>query len=144
MSTTEVDEKQELALKRAKWLDSAREMIRFLETKPELIDDLGRIHLTSYVYGHGKDEEAKQKDAKRQTRRIVRAFGKCQKNWLSWALEIKKEFGPHEITVSVSREAICERKVVGTKHVPEFRVAAHQEDIVEWVCEDPSILRAVK
>ena len=144
MTTTEVEEANELAQKRAKWIADARQLIDFLESKPAIIDELGSIHLSFYVYGEGMTVEEKNKDAKKRTARFARMMGKSHKEWNDYALEILKRFGSHQLRVNVAREAICERKVIGTEFVPEYRVSAHQKDIVEWVCEDPSILRAVK
>lgn len=143
-TTAEDQEKLEIARKRAKWIADARQMLDFLETKPDLIDDLGGIHLGFYVYGDGPQKEDREKNARKKTARFARMMGKSEKEWNDYALEIKKKFGSHQLRVSVAREAICERKVIGTEHVPEYRVSAHTKEIVEWVCEDPSILRAVK
>lgn len=45
-----------------------------------------------------------------------------------------------EIEYSVKRDAVCERKVVGKKHIEERVLPAHDEEEVEWICNDKSLL----
>lgn len=44
------------------------------------------------------------------------------------------------VTYEVNRESVCRKVVTGTKHVEEKIVPAHDEEIVEWVCEKISFL----
>jgi hypothetical protein len=46
-----------------------------------------------------------------------------------------------EITYYVKREAVCTKKVIGTKEVPEQVIPARTEEIVEWDCEPISLLK---
>lgn len=45
-----------------------------------------------------------------------------------------------QIEYSVKREAVCERKVIGKKTVEERVIPAHEEEEIEWVCNDKSLL----
>jgi hypothetical protein len=44
------------------------------------------------------------------------------------------------IKYAVHREAVCERRVVGKKQVEERVIPAREEEVVEWVCNDKSLL----
>jgi hypothetical protein len=44
------------------------------------------------------------------------------------------------LTYAVQREVVCERKVVGKRHVEAVVLKAHDEEIVEWECNDKSLL----
>lgn len=66
---------------------------------------------------------------------------KVTKEYTSYSYSLKIEKGDWSITYRTDREAVCERIVTGTKHiersvVPEHIVEAHDEEIVEWVCND--------
>lgn len=44
------------------------------------------------------------------------------------------------ISYGVQREVVCEKKIVGTKHVEAIVLKAHDVEVVEWVCNDKSLL----
>jgi len=46
----------------------------------------------------------------------------------------------YTIMYYVKREAVCTRRVVGTKEIPEQIVPARTEEVVEWDCEPVSLL----
>jgi len=67
----------------------------------------------------------------------ARTPGKWEKSYTSWSFVLTQEF--HGITLSYQcdRATVCERKIVGTKRVEAYFSPAHDEDIVEWECNDP-------
>lgn len=68
----------------------------------------------------------------------ARAYPKVEKDWLSNYLILRgMEFGGLHVEVYTERQAVCRRIVKGTRQVPERIVPAHEEDIVEWECDEP-------
>lgn len=62
---------------------------------------------------------------------------------VKFTLPISMEDGSDEkvtISYNVKREAVCKKKVTGTRHVEEHVTPAHDEEIVEWECEPVSLL----
>lgn len=49
--------------------------------------------------------------------------------------------GGYEVTYSIAREAVCERKVIGTREIAERVIPARTEEIVEWECKPVSLLK---
>jgi predicted SAM-dependent methyltransferase len=74
--------------------------------------------------------------AKEKARRAALTMGNIKKDWTSYALDLRKDFGPVVLEFSISKENICEKKVVGFKDIPEHVVEAHREELVEWICKD--------
>jgi hypothetical protein len=144
MSLTEVPSAEERKnLEREAWVRDAHVMIDWLGAHPDILDEVSYqgIELGTWVYGSGANEDEKRKSALKGLRSLVRKMGKCEKDWSDNYLTVIKKFGIHKISASVYRQTICTRKVVGKEHVPEYRVAAHERDIVEWECSDPSLLK---
>lgn len=123
--------------------DGLRELADFVETVgPKLPVDLDAPYLTAWVFDDYKGVEAKHwLTAREKMRRIVKLVGKADKVYKENYFDLRKYFGPIKLEFTTNRANVCERKVVGTKEIPEHVVAARTEDIVEWVCNDP-LLRA--
>lgn len=71
--------------------------------------------------------------------RNVQAFGNGRKEFLKNDIEFHPDV-VLPIAVNCRREKLCERKVVGSRHVPEKVIPAqvipaHDEDVVEWDCK---------
>ena len=69
----------------------------------------------------------------------VKALGSCQKKYSDYYATASRMFGSIEYGVSVSRETVCTKRVVGTKteperYIPGYTVPEQQVDIVEWDC----------
>lgn len=69
-------------------------------------------------------------------REVALAVGSANKEFNHEWLYLKKQFGPVGYAVSIQRERVCAKKVVGVREVP-----AHTEEIVEWSCSE-SLLAA--
>lgn len=71
--------------------------------------------------------------------RTVLAFGKGNKRFGNDELLFIPDVGL-QLQMRCQRDQVCDRKVVGTRHVPEKVIPAqvipaHEEDIVEWDCK---------
>lgn len=51
----------------------------------------------------------------------------------AWA-EISRYFGCIRVEININREAVCVKRVIGTRTVPERHYPARTEEIVEWDC----------
>jgi hypothetical protein len=69
--------------------------------------------------------------------KIARFFAPCNKRFSDHYFEVSKWFGTIKIEFAVSRDAVCERKVVGTRtvEVPAREAYTRTEDVVEWECK---------
>lgn len=64
----------------------------------------------------------------------------AKKEYNNSAFNVVRKFGPGnqvQIRLTIAREQVCEKKVVGTKHVEAYTIAAHEEEVVEWKCSEP-------
>jgi len=90
---------------------------------------LPSANLTEYVY------------SKTQFTSLVHGLGSSKKEYSDWYVKVFKEFGPITYGVSIPREQVCERKVVGKKIVPASpsryipETPEHEEDVIEWECK---------
>lgn len=90
-------------------------------------------------------------NSKKDAARLIRALGACKKEYdtaYEGSFVITKMFGDIQFMAVLNREAVCERKQVGTRPVPETIlpareeqiIAAHEEPVYEWRCSDSAIL----
>lgn len=93
----------ELTKEQREWIDSAREMIDFLEQRPELIPQWGGLDAYPDVDG-ARDLAAK-----------LYALGASKKLATDRYVGARRVFGKHEIKLMAPRENICERVQVGTE-----------------------------
>jgi len=107
-----------------------------------------RIYVQQYVYEYAKDEKGvvnyskvDEFETRSKMRTMAKALAPCEKNYAGSSFELTRKFGKRlTFSVSTTRDAICEKKVVGTKIVPARMVEERVEEEVEWVCND-SLLR---
>lgn len=86
-----------------------------------------------------------------EARDFLRSVGSFKKEYEDEYLRAKVACGHIDLQFSVKREAVCVRKVVGTRtipaetrpseYIPEKFIPEHEEEIVEWDCAEP-ILRS--
>jgi hypothetical protein len=91
-----------------------------------------RLRFTQHLYNDYDGGST----AKSKARRAALALGKVEKDWGTYYLNLRRDFGPVSLEFSIAKEQICERKVTGFKDVPEFVSPAHREELVEWTCRD--------
>jgi hypothetical protein len=69
---------------------------------------------------------------------LVRQLAGFKKQDYGNTLTLHRTFGPEiegvRVDFNFQREQVCERKVVGTRDVPERIIPAHTEEVVEWEC----------
>jgi len=74
---------------------------------------------------------------------LVAALGSCKKEFDSdfpGSFTLVKHFGTIEFRAIAQKSEVCTKKIIGTRHIPERIIRAHDEEIVEWDCHE-SILR---
>jgi len=83
-------------------------------------------------------------NTKQEAAACLRALTPCKKEYRDELFQLSRMFGPLNLKFIFYRNAVCTRKVVGTKEVgvevipsrviPEQIIPAHTEEIVEWEC----------
>ena len=74
-------------------------------------------------------------DSLEEAARLARLLAPCQKQHGSAVFVLSKRFAGVTLKFAFWRSAVCTRRVVGYKDVPEEVRPAHQQEIVEWNCE---------
>jgi len=64
----------------------------------------------------------------------ARALGHCDKRMEDTMFKLARPFGAIELQLLFWRATVCERRVVGTRQIPEHHSPASTEEIVEWDC----------
>lgn len=130
---------------RDKLVDSLRELADFVEENGlELPFDTWSIEqrFGDILYDdHELDDKRHIRTAKEKLKQAVRTLGTVEKVWSNNHLDVRRDFGCLVLEFSVSRQAVCERVVVGKKEHPAHTSEAWTEEIVEWRCDDASLLR---
>jgi hypothetical protein len=114
-----------------------REFADFIEAHGhELPGDIwiGQSYNTLY------DDYEGGRTAKQKAKVVAKVLAKgalVEKQHDNYSLDLIRRFGKIKLVFSINREKFCTKKVVGTKEVEEYVVAAHTQEIVEWVCDDP-------
>lgn len=80
-------------------------------------------------------------DAAEKLAEIARTIGPVEKHYFGQYFTLRKCFGAVQLDFNTLREQVCQRKVVGTKHVEEEVIPAHEEEIVEWDCSEPILAK---
>jgi hypothetical protein len=75
---------------------------------------------------------------KEELQDVARKGAPWEKIYEAGYFSLRKRFGPVTLDINLNREKVCRRVVTGTRIVPaQPAEPEHEEDIVEWVCEDP-------
>jgi hypothetical protein len=120
MSAVETQEMKE----RAAWIAGLRELADWLDQNPD-IPYPGYAGQQFTVFAHTKQELAEL------ARQVGGRFEKqVTDNWVM----LRRTFGPHCYEICIARQQVCERRVVGTREVPEVVIPAHKAEIIEWEC----------
>lgn len=118
-------------MERTEYTDSLRKIADWFDTHQEIPipHDAHIFYLFSVHTREGMEQ-------------VARVFGACEKEYADGLFKLKKQFGAIEMQVVAGREQICNRKVTGSKVVPETVIPAHSVDIVEWECLNTPLLAA--
>lgn len=147
-TTTLTDEQRE-------YVDGLHALADFLAAHPDLIGQY-TTGVTVYRWvGALGDDDDDDDDVPAVMARLAREIGRAAKNVAGDYFNLNREFGPHTLQITASREQVCERVVTGTETVevtgPDPDVVAklpqvtrvEVRDVVEYLCPD-SILKAAR
>jgi hypothetical protein len=76
-------------------------------------------------------------NTKKEAEEVLRALKPCKKEYAGELFNISRKFGSITLRFVFYRNAVCMRRVVGTKEVEEQIIPAHTEDVIEWECGEP-------
>lgn len=84
-------------------------------------------------------------NSKEKAATCLLALKPCEKKYDGDLFRISRKFGPITLSYVFTRSAVCNKKLVGTKVIPETVKPAepeeiipeHEEEIYEWVCDEP-------
>lgn len=65
---------------------------------------------------------------------VSKQLGDCKKRYTASSFYVERKFGAITLSFGFERNAVCTRRVVGTKEIPEHVIPARTEEIVEWDC----------
>jgi len=92
-------------------------------------------------------------NTKEDAANCLRDLKPCKKEYKGDMFYLSREFGPLKLEFVFYRNAVCTRRVIGTKEVgtevipariiPEQVIPAHTEEIVEWECGESLLAPAV-
>lgn len=125
-------------------VEGLRSLADFIEERGlELPIDSPSVELSEWLYDdyYGR----KKRTARDKIRHVAKIIGRAEKSF-DYRFDLTRKFGPFvSLEFSVSRETVCERRVIGKKTVPAQVHSSPErvEDVVEWICVDP-ILAPVK
>lgn len=110
----------------AEYVAGLRQLADWYEKNPQV--ELPSWQFTVYAF-----------DTKENAMLVLRACAPCDKEYDGDMFYIRKQFGKIGLNFMFLRQAVCVRRVVGTRDVPEVVipkkvVPAHVEQIVEWDC----------
>jgi hypothetical protein len=121
----EVEEMERARQERQEKIDSMKDFLLFLETHPDF-----PVPVTfTQQYGFF--------DTKKELVAITRQLGKVKKVQISEYYSVEKSFGLVSYTAYIAREKVCRAVVTGKRWVQGRIVNPHEEDVVEWICDDP-------
>ena len=99
----------------ADWLDKLAERVTCRQARADI-----------YLHGLPREELAA---VAREMPGVVRKEAGGEDFW------VQADIGVVKLTAFArSRDSVCTRNVVGTRHVPAEVIPAHDEEIVEWDC----------
>ena len=130
---------------RAEYAASLRQLADIIEQNPKLLlPDIGRYTWSPLYFWEYADGDAAKESAARFSRVIP---GKVEKQVASGSFYLNGKVGVFNVRMVLSRESICQKKVIGTETVttrqlkealPEdaYHEVTEEREIVEWVCPD--------
>lgn len=111
------------AARRAAFIQSLRDAAEFLEQHPGV---QAPRYILMNVFVDTRDDVAAHARA-----------ATWEKEFNGPWFSLRKTFGEDlSLDITAPRETVCRKVVVGTQIVPE-----REEEVVEWICDDASVLR---
>lgn len=89
------------------WINSGFRLLHFLSERPELIPTYEGVTVHATTIGPAKFAEQ------------LRRLGSAEKYATDLFIGARRSFGPHEVVVCESRQAVCERVEVGLREIEE-------------------------
>lgn len=120
-------------------IQGLRDLADFLEKNPDLpIGEYTSVVLDEFVYDDYDDGKRIEGSGLETMRQLARKLKPVEKDYFGSTFVLKKNFGDRvSLEFNASREVVCKRVVVGKKLVPARTIKEHEEEIVEWVCDEP-------
>jgi hypothetical protein len=128
--------------RREEFIQGMRDLASWFEDNPEIpIPSYRQVVIENWVWGGENDEDGES--AKQELLRLMGAGeGPWVKDYTGSYLEVRREFGPCRYVLTVNREEVCTKRVVGTKTVKrrdpalveQVPIIDVEEDVVEWDC----------
>ncbi len=110
-------------------IPALKELLLWAEQHPELPQP--EVQINFGFYGDAPEK------AKQRLGQIARALPKSTKEYGSWSFRLEYKFHSSVVLNARSyREAVCTKRVVGTKVIPAYSAPERTEEIVEWDCSD--------
>lgn len=99
--------RHDLTPEQRSWVNSARNLIDWLEANPTLIPEFS--HFRAVVYAKDPEDLAAK----------MRVLGPCEKHTTDWSIGAIRKFGEHAVDLFTERSNVCERIEVGEEEVEE-------------------------
>lgn len=125
----------DLTEEQRRWVDGLRAMLDFVEQRPEMVPRSGNKF---YVFANEASDFAQR----------ALSLGNAEKSSTDTWYNVDRSFGPHTLQVTIEREKVCERVVVGTveeeieapdpeavEALPKVKQTVTTEK-VEWRCPE--------
>jgi len=135
---------------RDKFVADLREFADFIEDNGEelpITEFDCDLKLTSWIEDEYEEDsdgfpgEVIEGSAKQKLKDVVKVLGSVKKDWSDNYLDVRKEFGSITLEFTIGRSKVCKRVVKEVIEHPARLVPARREEIVEWECDDMSLLR---
>lgn len=124
--------------------EALRKLADIFEAHPDLFGgESPKIHVTTNMHNLGIHAyfipAHEQKEVAKRIRRIFGGAWTKKVNGADFYIQQERALGYFSTTIFVARDAVCERKVVGTKVVTHDAIEArpsHEEtvEVYEWDC----------
>ena len=72
---------------------------------------------------------------KELVRKIALELQECEKDYTGAYFTLTKDFNGLCLAFTFTREAVCEKKVIGFKECEGYTIRPYKEEIVEWECK---------
>lgn len=111
-------------------------LLEFLKAHPILAKKI-HIYAPSFTLNvWGDENKMLRKEFSLYARELSSGVRKLKKEYNDYSCKVERKFGPLiSLSISISREQVCERVVTGVKFIPGYVVPETTEEVVEWRCK---------